>query len=175
MIDCRYSRLGWVKLNICEELKDYFDINNVDWIVAEEFASSSLIKEVCDYWNNKEEWETTLTIAANNPWGIKSGTTIREYLNKGTERGLCNYDVKAEAKKGRSKSGKLNGKRVEIFKDGISLGVFDSCMELSRQSEERFGVKLNGGCISDVCRGERSHHQGYTFKYLEWEELKEVV
>ena len=58
-------------------------------------------------------------------------------------------------------------KKVEIFKDGISLGVFFGMSELQRQSEELFGTKLDYRKISAVCSGKRNHHKGYTFRYVE--------
>ena len=57
-------------------------------------------------------------------------------------------------------------KKVEIFKNGISLGVFSSCKILADKSEELFGVKLDKSRISDVARGVRKTHKGFTFKYL---------
>lgn len=63
------------------------------------------------------------------------------------------------------KNGKSTGKPVEIFKDEKSLGVFPSCCELERQSEELFGVKLLQGNISAVCRGEWNQYYGFTFRY----------
>ena len=66
------------------------------------------------------------------------------------------------------KGGKSSlSKRVEIFKNGLSLGIFPSVGELVRQSEELFGKKLNRGHISAVCRGERKSHKGFQFKYVD--------
>ncbi|NGU31094.1 hypothetical protein G6Z34_13465 [Clostridium perfringens] len=56
---------------------------------------------------------------------------------------------------------------VEIFKDNKSLGVFESCSELERQSEKLFGVKLFQSNIGHVCLGRRKSHKGFTFKYVE--------
>ena len=49
----------------------------------------------------------------------------------------------------------------------MSLGIFYSIAELSRQSEELFGVKLNKENISAVARGVRKKYKGFTFKYRE--------
>lgn len=69
-------------------------------------------------------------------------------------------------KKNGSKNGKLSGKKVEIFKDEKSLGVFPSTLELSRQSEELFGVKLSSSRIGCACRNEIKQYKGFTFKYI---------
>lgn len=137
------------------------------WEKCEEFALSNLAKNICDYWNQKEEWETTKTIASNNSWGIKAPVTIIDYLKKGTKLGWCHYDPKEEKLKASSKAGKLKGKRIEIFKDSEILGVFESATELARQSEGVFGIKLIQSCISKVCIGKKPQYKGFTFKYAE--------
>lgn len=167
VIDCQYSDMEYIKNSILKsELAKLFDLSNIDWLKCEEFALKNIVKEVCDYWNNKEDWETTNTIVKNNPWGIKGAITIRKYLSKGTKLGWCSYNPREEMIKAVRKIGKTKGKTVEIFKDGISLGVFKSCAELERQSEDLFGIKLLQSNISQVCRGKKKTHKGYTFKYI---------
>ena len=134
---------------------------------AEEFALGNLVKEVCDYWNNKKEWESTYTIAKKLNL---ARNTITNYLKRGVKHGWCYYDPKEESRKG-SLKGNLKAKetlskQVEIFKDGISLGIFESCHELERQSEERFDINLLQESISSVCRGKYNLYKGFTFKYL---------
>ena len=58
-------------------------------------------------------------------------------------------------------------KKIEIFKDGISQGVFKSSKELSEKSELLFGVELQYTSIMRVARGERNQYKGFTFKYVE--------
>lgn len=149
------------------ELSKLFDLSKVDWSKCEEFALKNLVKEVCDYWNNKNECDTTKDLACK--FNI-SRTGIINYLKKGVKLGWCNYEPKEEM----MKCGKVNGeklkkklsKKVEIFKNEISLGVFESVVELSKQSEEKFGVKLDHRSISAICRNEFKNHKGYTFKYV---------
>ena len=88
--------------------------------------------------------------------------TIRNYLKIGNLLGWIRYDAKEE----KSKSRKLSSMSVEIFKNGISLGVFQSVSELSRQSLELFGVKLIRQGISAVCSGKRHKYKGFTFIYI---------
>jgi hypothetical protein len=47
------------------------------------------------------------------------------------------------------------------------LGVFESVVELSRRSEELFGIYLRESNIRSVCRGVSKHHKGFTFKYVD--------
>ena len=67
VIDCRYSNKEWVKNNILSssKLNELFDLEKrINWNKCEVFAlKSNTIKEVCEYWNNKEEWETSTTLA----------------------------------------------------------------------------------------------------------------
>ncbi|HJG96735.1 MAG TPA: hypothetical protein K8V90_06500 [Romboutsia timonensis] len=165
-LDCRHSNLEWIKNSILNsELVSLFDLSKVDWDQSDLHAiKNNKIKEICDYWNNKEEWETTYSIAS---LFNLDRTTVTNYLKKGTKLGWCVYDPKYEKSKASSKNGKLFVKQIEIFKDGESLGIFESCAELSRQSEKVFGVKLLSSNISRVCNGKLKQHKGFTFKYVE--------
>jgi len=95
-----------------------------------------------------------------------SNVTIIKYLKQGTLLNWCHYDAKEEMRRASSKSGKLRGKKVEIFKDSISLGIFASCTELDRRSKELFGIKLNFKNISAVCLNANKLHNGFSFKYV---------
>lgn len=166
VIDCRKSELEWIKNSILNsELNEIFDLNNVDWEKIDLLSlSSNIIKEVCDCWNNKQEWETTRHLAKY--FNLNQGVVI-SYLNKGASLNLCSYNPYEQTLKTAYNIAGHNKKTVEIFKDGISLGIFESTSELERQSEEVFGVKLLHGSISEVCNGKRKHHKGFTFKYVE--------
>lgn len=163
-LNCRESNLEWIKNSIVNsELSKLFDLSNINWLKCSKFANSNRVKEICNYWNNKREDETTSDI------GRKFDLTpqaINKYLKKGTKLGWCEYEPKKELKKSARKKGK-NSKMVEIFKDNKSLGVFESCSELARQSEKLFEKELIIGGISQVCRGTKSQYKGFTFKYVE--------
>lgn len=144
IIDCRYSNYEWIKNSILNsQLAQLFDLSKIDWVKCEKASLPNLIKEVCDYWNSKEDWETTSTIANNNSWGIKSSSTISRYLKKGNNLNWCEYDPKKEMLKNGSRNGKSTGKNIKVFKDGEFKGEFSSCAELERKSVELFGIKLN--------------------------------
>ena len=164
-LDCRNSNLEWIKNSILNsELAKLLDLSKVNWNKCAEFANKNIVKEVCDYWNNKREWETTIDL--ENKFKI-SNQTIRKCLKKGTKLGWCSYDPKEEMKKSSAKVGKSKGKKVEIYINSKSLGIFESCAELERQSEELFGIKLSTSKISLVCNNKKSQYKGFTFKYVE--------
>lgn len=157
-----------IRKNILDSsLKDFFDLNNINWLECEKYATKNLVKEVCDYWHLHNEINNENLTSDDLGRVFKLGnTTMINYLKKGKELGWCNYNAKNEMKKNGLKSGKSLGKPVEILKDGQSLGVFSSCSELERQSEKLFGVKLLSSSISSVCNGKRLSHKEYTFKYI---------
>lgn len=162
VIDAMKSELNWIKDSIIKsEFSDIYNISNINWEQALEYSCSNILKEVCTYWKNRSNNESTTDLM--NVFHI-SRTTIIRYLKRGVELGWCEYDPKEEYIKGTRT--KTNGKEVEIFKDGVSLGIFESASELSRRSIELFGVKLDSKNISSVCLGKSSHHKKYTFKYI---------
>jgi len=167
-IDCELSELELIKNNVLDsKLNSMFDLSKIDWDKAEEFALSNLVKTACDYKKNN----SNITIYEIKNLMKLSNTTIRKYLKKGSILGWCDYNPKEEISKNCSKSGKMQGKKVEIFKESISLGIFESCSELERQSNQLFNIKLDLHNISLVCLGKRNHHKGYTFKYVDDEKL----
>lgn len=164
IIDCRYSDLEWIMNSILNsDINKIFDLSNIDWLECEKYSLKNIVKEVCDYWNNKEDWETAKDLA--NVFNINRATIIR-YLKRGEAINWCNYNGEKEMLKNLSNIKKLNGKPVEIFKDNISLGTFESASELERQSEELFGVRLINNLISSSCRGKYKCYKGFTFKYI---------
>lgn len=168
-LDCRESNLDYIKNSILNsELSQLFDLSKIDWNKCAEFANKNIVKKVCDDWNNRREDETTVGISKKFKL---SKNTIQTYLKKGTKLGWCDYDPKEEIKKARLKgTGKMRkarSRKVEIIKKGKSLGVFESCLELERQSEKLFGIKLCRSSISLVCNNKLKQYKDYQFKYIE--------
>ena len=161
VIDCRYSKIDWIKTSIISsELATIFNLSNIVWTRCEKYALSNLIKEVCNCKKDNPEYSA---VDISNMYNL-SDMTVRDYLKKGSELGWCYYSAKEEYIKGVRKKNKW-GKQVEIFKNSESLGVFETCAELGRQSEELFGVKLDYKSISAVAKGRRKSYKGFTFKY----------
>ena len=164
-LDCRESNLEWIKNSILHsELSQLFDLSNINWNKCAEFSNKNIVKEVCGYWNNKKDSETTKDL--EKVFKLSSGA-VRNYLKKGTKLGWCDYSSKEELRKSVGKNGKSTGKKVEILKNGKSLGTFASSHELERRSKELYQVKLLQGNISAVCLGKRKSYKGYQFKYIE--------
>lgn len=161
--------LDWIKKSVLSsELNKLFNLEDINWLKCEEFALGNLVKKVCEYWNNKEEWETTGNLAKIFNLNYN---TIARYLKKGNLLGWTKYDSSNEIVKVSKKNGEKLKERLSIpiyiFKDGKLLGEFRSSTELERQSEEIFGIKLNRNCVTNVAKGMQKAYKGYTFKYVE--------
>lgn len=166
-IDCDYDdfnkRFEFIKQNIFnnDKLRMLFDLSQISWLKCHEYALSNLVKVACEYKKNNPDMTTT---EIGKLMGYK-GDTILDWLKDGTLVGWCEYDSNKEmiesAKRNRPKS-----KQVEVFKDGISKGIYPSGTYLENHGEELFGIKLSGSKISVVCNGKREHHQGFVFKFV---------
>lgn len=165
VVDCRESELEFIKNKILNsKLSELFNISKIDWIKVEDFSLKTLVKTVCEL---KRDNPNLTAREISKIMNIGKNTAVR-YLKKGSEIWeWCSYNPIDERFKGSSKAGKSKGKQLEIYKDGISLGVFESSSELERKSEELFGVKLLRRNIRFVCSGEAPQHKGFAFKYVE--------
>lgn len=158
-INCEQSKGKYIAENIKKsELKNIFDLEKVDWNKCFYMAMSSKTRTACDLWNGGHD--STKEIA-----GIMK--TAPNYVSKllleCSEFRLCDYDSTKEQDKGRKKTLK-NSKKIICTDNGI---VFQGAEECSRQSEEIFGVHLNGGSITRVCRKERKAYKGFHFEFVE--------
>ena len=163
-IDCRESDIDFIKENMIKMLGDDIDFSIINWEEIDKKAQGSLVWEVCEYWKNKKDEETTTNLVE---YFSLDRSTIIEYLKKGTKYGWCFYDGKKELIKNGRKHGVNNSKKVAVYKDGDLKGIYTSVRELDRKSEQDFGIKFKSQSISRVCQGERKTYKGYTFKYLE--------
>ena len=56
-------------------------------------------------------------------------------------------------------------KSIQIIKNGIVIGEYESAKELELISEVVYGVKLHRSKISNCCNGKRKTHKGFEFKF----------
>lgn len=126
-----------------------------------EYACKSIVKIVCDYYNNSNITTSELCDMYN-----LSSTAILSYLKKGNQIGWCSYNPIEQRNKGLNIGRIISKKPVEIFKDNKSLGKFKSLTDLSKKSLMLFGIKLDADEISKVCRKIRSDYKGFIFKFI---------
>ena len=159
----RISDEGIFKENILHsELNKLFNLNNIDWNKCSEYSCSNLVKIACGYKKNNPNLTTT---QIGKIMGGYDFNTVRKWMKIGNELGWCIYNGKEENKIALQK-GREKGKSVEVFKDGISFGVFESINDVIKQLGEKFGIKLEHSAISLVCRGEKLQYKGFKFKYI---------
>ena len=156
-IDCNYddvsNRFQFIKNNIINsELSNLFDLSIIDWQKANMFSTDTLIKDICAEINKNNVIDRDYL---TNKFKI-SKTALTNYIKIGNELGWCNHNFKI----------KYGSKKVEVFKDGVSLGVFESIGELTRRSKELFSVNFTKTSVSNVCKGKQKQHHGYTFKFI---------
>lgn len=162
-IDCLISDIEYIKERVySSELNDVFDLTCINWEVCHGYAISSRVKEICDLWNTNA-FKTTKDISE---FTKIHQSTIVSCLNKGAKAGICNYNPRIEKSKSSSINGKKSIKKVEVFKDDSSVGIFDSLTQLSMVSMDIFNINLSRKSVSDVCSGKRESYKGFTFKYI---------
>lgn len=157
------------------KLNSLFDLSIINWDKCGEYACSSLVKEVCNYWANKNNKETTTDLCEIFKLGRPC---IIKYLKIGNSLGWCIYNANEERNKTSKLCGKLLrnriSKKVIIFKQNKVLGIFYSGKELERKSLGIFGIKLNQANISESCIKNKEYKK-HTFKYIEDLTPKEYI
>jgi hypothetical protein len=109
-IDCSKSELVFIKNNIMNsKLLSIFDLNNVDWLKCQKYASSSRVIEACNIYNNNKDLSTVEIGKIMK----SSYVTICRYLKQGRDLGLCDYNPENARMLGRFKnSGIYNATKI---------------------------------------------------------------
>lgn len=159
VIDCSISNPEFIKNNILSsKLNDLFDLSTIDWKLCDEFSNKSLMKKICEY---KRDNPNATTGLISKIFKL-STTTIKLYLNNGTK--IWDW-LKYNPEQERIDCILRKEKKIEVFKNNISVGVFDSAVKLQNIAVEKFGVKLNKSSVGKAIRFDKSHN-GFTFKYV---------
>ena len=87
-INCFYSTKQFIVKNIENSvLSKIFDLSKIDWDICDKKASSSLVKEVCDFYNKNPR----IPIQKIKEVFNLNINTIYKYLRKGKKLGFCDY------------------------------------------------------------------------------------
>lgn len=159
-IDCRYSELEFIKNNILEsELSIMFDLSETDWKKCHEYACGSLVKEVCEMWDN----------GVKSPLSISKmlkidRCTVRKYLKQGSVIGLCKYNPKEEMIKNVLRNSEKNKetrsvKIIQLTKDNEIIKEWSSITDAQND--------LHIYNISAACSGIQKTAGGYRWTYKE--------
>lgn len=146
-IDCIESDSDYIKNSILNsKLSTLFDLSNVDFLLCNKYAYSSLKMRVCDVWNQYHEMENILQETK------LPRETIIKYLKDCAKYGLCDYDPKLQMKR----SGQRNIYKA-CFSNSIKIictttgEIFNSVADAYRW----LGYNPDGHTIQDNCKGKQ--------------------
>lgn len=155
-IDSRKSTLEFMKNSIIKKLGKFFDLNKIDWLKCHKFACGSRIVEACNLrneGNNAKQISDILEL---------DRTTVIDYLKKGNELSLCNYDAKEEIRKNNKTNGGKNKKSVIQFSlEGKYMHEWESAREIERV------LGINYKYISKACNGYRKTVENFIWMFKE--------
>ena len=177
-IDCFYKkmtdRFTYIKNNILQsELSSIFDLSMIDWIDVNKSALKSHVFDAAELWNQHYsilDISHELQIARS---------TVREYLKVAAQSNMCDYNE--ETSKARQRANAVDGLRrakskpLVIYKDNKMVGCFDNATELSKQSQQLYGINMNAQYVRSVCRSARRQAYGYEMKYIANEEYERLL
>lgn len=125
-IDCRKSDADYIRKNVVDsgilEILGV-DADLIDWKACDEFATSNLIKEICEF---RETFKWPIIKIAEK-YGF-SRTTIREYLARGAKFGWCSYSASsskenADATMFRRKSSPIHCSETGMYYDSSGVAA----------------------------------------------------
>ena len=148
-LDCRYSNIEYIKNSILNSnLKCIINLDEVDWDYIDNMAQNkNAILEVCNYYN---ENKNVLLKDIADIFGIAT-VTVREYLHKGNNLGLCNYEG--------------NKKKVYVYKDKVLIKSYDSISDMERNSLQDLNIKSCSSGISQALK-RYGRYKGYIIKEI---------
>ncbi len=158
-LDCGESTIKHIKKSIeLSDLKTLLKLDKINWEKCHEAACHSLVKTVCDLWN--EGKKTTEIIGVSR----LDRSTIIKYLKQGKTLGWCDYDSKEELRLSNIAKAKISAKKrlrkiAQLTLDGELITYWDSIIEAQKA--------LNIHSISATCQGKRKSTGGFKWMYKE--------
>lgn len=155
-IDCRESNKEYIANNLLSsELSNLFNLSEINWKKCDEYATSNIIKQVCELYNNVIQSSAEIS----KYLGIGQHI-IPRYLNKGTELGWCNY-------KGNDVCKIMYEPMIAKDKFGNIITEAQNVYEMIEQLKMLFTkVNFTRSSIRYVCKGKMSKHKGLIFEYI---------
>ena len=151
-LDCRVSNGEYIKKSILDSsLSDVFDLSNIDWYKCDVDSVKSLVCEIAQCWNNGIYDIQKLS----EMFGLHKGT-VRDYLKRANDVGLCDYNKNLTKQEGVKKSSLAKWKTVRCIETGKIYSPIKS-VELDGFSSKH---------ISSACKGERETVGGYHWEYV---------
>lgn len=171
VLDCRYSTLKWIKNSILKsELKNFIELHKIPWEEIAKRSESSLLIQVCEHYEKKGGSLRELSLHFH-----LGKTTIKRYLERGNEIGLCNWKPLP--------NGQLQKKPIVAIKENEVYEVAESLQDIAKKMDydmTTIGKLSNGvGSRNKNSRFTNSKKMGgkIGFYYLnseEWERDKHL-
>ena len=167
-VNCQLSELDYIKNSIVQStLLNVLNINSdvlykdeVIWEKCNKYATSNLVKLVCEY-KDKHSDASTYDIA--NIFGLDN-TTIIKYLHKGNEIGWCIYDPKAALRNGIKKTKSLKyGKLLVYYDTHEYVGAFNTINDFMEFAKSELDVSTTRAPISQVLNHRIESYKGFVF------------
>ena len=125
-IDCRKSNVDYIRKSVIDTgILEIIGVNadSIDWKACDEFATSNLIKEICEF-REQSKWPI---IKIAEKYGF-SRKTIREYLAHGAKFGWCSYSASSpkentDATMFRRKSRPIHCSETGIYYDSSGVAA----------------------------------------------------
>lgn len=150
-IDCRKSALGYIKSNILNsQLSQIFDLSCIDWLACEQNARTSLLEQVCTFYNTSENKQLKYIAEQLD----LSTVTVRRYLHRGTNIGICNY-------KGPPRQLGVDAYNIN---DGNTFS-FSSVSMCCRELSKLYNIKIEQKGVKRSCINKNKIYKGFIFKY----------
>ena len=166
-IDCRISSLGWIKEQIEKSIfNDLFDLSNIDWIQCGTIASKSMLIQTCEFFNSHSNM-TPCEIAEH--LNI-SKSTVSNYLRRGTELGLCEYNniIAESIRSNHVRNVNRNNSPYLICAYDENHNLIGEYLSQTHAAEELNKMfpnkKIKANAVGKVARGEFHRHKGLYFE-----------
>lgn len=100
VIDARRSNLEFIKQNVlASKLSNLINLNNIKWEVVQKYALKNYLIEICKFW---ETYKHQIVHTDLQHIFKLTNFTIKKYLKKGHQIGICVFDEGKEFKRARA-------------------------------------------------------------------------
>ena len=161
VIDCRNSNAKWIKNKIMDSILPQllcFSQEDIDWIACDIAATKSLVKKICQYYNDND---ATLKELSNI--FKKHVSTISDYLRKGNSFGWCKYSDLYQV-----------SKPITVYKNNVIYSYYKSIADFCRNSIDVIGYQLHPVQIRQLINS-KQERDGFKFELITDFKLKREV
>ena len=156
-LDCSFSSCEYIKNSILNsQMALFLPLELVDWNQCAIYAHGNLFQKACALKKENELYSTGQIGKILN----LDDLTIRTYLKRGRDLGLCFYDEKLEQERNIERH--KNGKKVVVFdQDMNKLNTFASLNALEKNSLELYGCQFYREGVQKAAKNKVLYHDYY--------------